>query len=415
MKLAKILRQLGPGLLFAGAAVGVSHLVQSTKAGATFGFGLAWAVVLANLLKYPFFEFGTRYAAATGESLIEGYKKQAWWAMAIFIVMTLGTMFTIQAAVTIVTAGLAVNLFGFGLGALAWSAILLLICAAILLVGRYALLDNLMKFIIIVLSVSTVVAILAASSSYNPPANPETARTFVWNAAGITFIVALMGWMPAPIDLSIWSSIWSLEKKQLDSSIDFKASLLDFNVGYIGSALLALCFLTLGALVMYGSGETLSPKGGVFAGQIISIYTQALGSWAKPIISIAAFTTMFSTTITCLDAFPRVLGRTVIVLFPQWEYKHGRTLYWICIAIVIIGALLLLAFLSGQMGFMITIATVLSFLTAPFLAFINYRLVTGAHMPDWAKPPKWLLYLAWGGLLFLSGFGILYLATQWMQ
>ena len=31
------LKKLGPGILFAGAAIGVSHLVQSTKAGADFG------------------------------------------------------------------------------------------------------------------------------------------------------------------------------------------------------------------------------------------------------------------------------------------------------------------------------------------------------------------------------------------
>ena len=31
---------LQPGLLWAGAAIGVSHLVQSTRAGATFGFAL---------------------------------------------------------------------------------------------------------------------------------------------------------------------------------------------------------------------------------------------------------------------------------------------------------------------------------------------------------------------------------------
>ena len=33
-KINHILKKLGPGLLFAGAAIGVSHLVQSTKAGA---------------------------------------------------------------------------------------------------------------------------------------------------------------------------------------------------------------------------------------------------------------------------------------------------------------------------------------------------------------------------------------------
>ena len=69
------LKKLGPGLLFAGAAIGVSHLVQSTRAGADFGFGLLWALLLINLFKYPFFQFGPRYAIATGESLLEGYQK----------------------------------------------------------------------------------------------------------------------------------------------------------------------------------------------------------------------------------------------------------------------------------------------------------------------------------------------------
>ena len=53
------LKKLGPGLLFAGAAIGVSHLVQSTKAGADFGLGLLWALLLVNLFKYPFEFFGT--------------------------------------------------------------------------------------------------------------------------------------------------------------------------------------------------------------------------------------------------------------------------------------------------------------------------------------------------------------------
>jgi len=49
---------MGPGLLYAGAAIGVSHLVQSTRAGAMYGFAVVWAVVLANVMKYPFFNLG---------------------------------------------------------------------------------------------------------------------------------------------------------------------------------------------------------------------------------------------------------------------------------------------------------------------------------------------------------------------
>ena len=67
------LKSLGPGLLYAGAAIGVSHLVQSTKAGATYGYVLIVAIVLAHIFKYPFFAIGPRYAKATGTSLVTGY------------------------------------------------------------------------------------------------------------------------------------------------------------------------------------------------------------------------------------------------------------------------------------------------------------------------------------------------------
>ena len=48
----KLISKLGPGLLFAGAAIGVSHLVQSTRAGADFGWGLIWALLLVNILLF---------------------------------------------------------------------------------------------------------------------------------------------------------------------------------------------------------------------------------------------------------------------------------------------------------------------------------------------------------------------------
>ena len=135
MNRSTFLKSLGPGLLWAGAAIGVSHLVQSTRAGAHFGYSLVWVVILANLFKYPFFEYGPRYAAATGESLIEGYNRLGKWAVAVFIIFTFGTMFTIEAAVTIVTASVASQLFGGSFSLSEWSIILLVVCVLILLIG----------------------------------------------------------------------------------------------------------------------------------------------------------------------------------------------------------------------------------------------------------------------------------------
>ncbi|MCA9253938.1 MAG: divalent metal cation transporter, partial [Phycisphaerales bacterium] len=76
-----ILKAIGPGIIFAGAAIGVSHLVQSTRAGAGYGFTLVFVVLLANLFKYPFFEFGQRYASSTGECLLVGYNRVGKWAL----------------------------------------------------------------------------------------------------------------------------------------------------------------------------------------------------------------------------------------------------------------------------------------------------------------------------------------------
>jgi len=62
-----IFKIIGPGLLFAGSAVGVSHLVQSTRAGGTYGFALVIFILLALLAKYPAFVFAPSYAVATGK------------------------------------------------------------------------------------------------------------------------------------------------------------------------------------------------------------------------------------------------------------------------------------------------------------------------------------------------------------
>ena len=291
-----LFKKLGPGLLFAGAAIGVSHLVQSTRAGADFGLGLIWALFLVNLFKYPFFQFGPRYASATGESLLEGYKKLGHGVLITYFTITLATMFTIQTAVTIVTAGLATSLFGGIIGIKAWTVIILLVCFLILVVGKYQLLDKIIKLIIITLTISTIAAVCFAY--FGNTKAISLLQVLPENAVEISFLIAFMGWMPAPLDISIWHSIWVLEKGKNTTSFSAKTALFDFNIGYLGTIFLGVCFVLLGTMVLFNTGASLSDKASVFANQLIDMYTQSLGSWTYIIIGIAAFTTMFSTTLT---------------------------------------------------------------------------------------------------------------------
>jgi Mn2+/Fe2+ NRAMP family transporter len=402
--MTKFLQKLGPGLLFAGAAIGVSHLVQSTKAGANFGFGLLWALLLINLIKYPFFQFGPRYAAATGESLLEGYNKLGKGVLKVYALLTIATMFTIQTAVTIVTAGIASTLFGSEVSMEIWSVIILSICFLLLLVGKYSLLDKMMKVIIIVLSLSTLFAVAAAF--INSTNEPEWTQIVPSTDVELIFLIAFMGWMPAPLDVSIWHSLWAIQKKKQEQNFNSKTAVLDFNIGYLGTIVLGIGFLMLGGLVMHGSGKSFSANGGEFSLQLIEMYTQNLGEWSYIIIGVAALTTMFSTTLTTLDASPRAMNKTLELILDK-PLNNG---YKVWLIVLIIGTISIFFFFLSEMGSLIKIATILSFLTAPFYALMNYILICSKHTPQSFRPSKMMHFLSISGILFLIGFNIWYIS-----
>lgn len=410
------LKALGPGLLYAGAAIGVSHIVQSTQAGARYGWILVIGIVLAHIFKYPFFEIGPRYTAVKGENLLYGYARLGKWALIIVMVLTVSTMFTIQAAVTVVTAGLAIKITGIEIPAWEMSAILLAICIAILAVGKFNVLDNLMKVIMIVLAITTLVAFVASFNT-GVEKSPEFMAHFqLSNPADVVFLIAFLGWMPAPLDIAIWHSLWSEEKNEVTGSkSSLSQTLFDFKVGYWGTAILAFCFLALGANVIYGSGTELSSSAGVYAGQLIDIYSVSIGSWSFTIIAIAAFTTMFSTTLTCLDAAPRVLASCKQV----WKFNPAqpagtapvddRKLRIFIMFIISIGASVMLAFFISSMKQMVTIATSISFLTAPVLAFLGILIVRRYVQKDFWTLGKTIV--AWTGFVLLLLLSIYYLIS----
>lgn len=396
------LSKLGPGLLFAGAAIGVSHLVQSTRAGADYGWGLIWALLLINLFKYPFFQYGPRYAQATGETLLDGYHKLGKGYLWAYFFVNLGTMFTIQSAVTVVTAGLASKLFGITEDIVIWSVIITLFCSVILVLGRFHWLDKFIKVIMISLAISSVLAVGVAF--YTNEGTLSFQQIFP-SGSGLLFLIAFLGWMPAPLDISIWHSIWTLEKNKIQvKRPSLSESLFDFNVGYIATTFLALCFVGLGALVMFGTGIEFSNQGGAFAGQLIQLYTSNLGEAAYGLIAVAAFSTMLSTTITTLDASPRAMSKTIQLLF-----KKEKSYYIPWLLILGLGTGCIFLFLLSEMGQLVQIATVLSFITAPLYAFLNFRLVLSKQMPREHQPKKGLKVLSIIGLLFLTGFTLFYL------
>jgi Mn2+/Fe2+ NRAMP family transporter len=401
-----IMKALGPGFLFAAVSVGVSHVVQSTRAGAGYGFSLLWVIVLALVLKYPLFEFGQRYAVATGNSLLEGYRRQGSWSLVLYLILTVGTMFTVLAAVTAVTAGLAIQMTGLAMPLTAWSAIIIAACVLILIIGRYPLLDKVIKVIMALLVVSTVAATVVVL--------PKLQWGDLWGPVrliDVAFIVGLVGWMPTGMDVSVWQSFWTLaRKKETGCTPTLRASLFDFNLGYIGTGVLALMFCTLGTAVMFDKGITFKSSSAAFAGQVIDLYTSTLGSWSRPIIAISAFTTIFSTVLTVVDGFPRGL-QLVARRFrspedPVEDLKRSGNSwdYWLWMGVMAVGAMLIIGVYLKSLKSLVDLATTLSFVTGPFLGFLTYRAITARYVPDECRPALWLRALAVVGIVFLGSF-----------
>lgn len=411
---------LGPGLVFAAAAVGVSHLVQSTRAGAVYGFSLVGVVILANIIKYPAFRFGPQYAAATGTSLLEGYRRQGKWALVLYSFLTVATMFTIQAAVTVVTAGLAIATLGLSVGPLVVSFGIIVVCAILLTAGKYRLLDRVTKVLVALLTGATLTATALAFTSMEWSASslvelPDLDKRTVF------FVVALVGWMPSAIDVAVWQSLWTLARRE-DSqhAPTLKESMFDFHLGYIGTAALALCFLTMGAGVMHGRGVKFADSAGGFAAQVIRLYTETLGEWSGPIIGVAAFAVMFSTTLTVLDGFPRALttlmarfkGPEEAGVFELKQKSQGRT-YWAMLLLLAVGAMLVLFAFLTSLKAMVDVATTLSFLTAPILSVLNHRAVLGAEVPTESRPRPWLIWMSILGIVCQGSFAAYYVYLRY--
>ncbi len=411
----RFLSAFGPGLLWAATAIGVSHLVQSTRAGAQAGFGLTGVILLALILKYPFFEYGPRYAAATGASLVEGYRRIGRWALWVYLAITLLTVGIIQSAVVMFTAFLIGFAFGVDWPLPALAVLVMTPGVVLLWRSQFRGLDLSIKVILALLAVSTM---MAAAVSL-PRADLSTTAVWPSDVVGtvvpFAFLLALVGWMPSAIDISVWSSLWTLAKNDASGKrCSVETARGDFLVGYVGTAILAFAFVTLGAGVMFGSEQSFAAAGPQFSTQLVDLYSATLGSWTRPVVLVAVVTTMFSTTLTVLDGGPRAVERSLRVLQSDTgepTSPPGGPTHWWSLAGLVVLTLLVMGLFIGNLTTMVDFATIVSFLTGPVLGYLNLRAVTSEDMPAEHRPGLVLWGLSWVGIVLMAGTGLFYLLT----
>ena len=409
-KLRVLIKNLGPGLLFASMAIGTSHLVLSTKAGAQYGWIMVIPIVLANVFKYPFFEFGVRYTNITNKTLIEGYlnrgKGYLWFYAAIMLVTT----FTILAALYTVTAGLLINLFEISSVSISLVALgLFAFISSLLIIGKYRFLENSLKFVVSILFIALIVttALVIFKGQVEEVAN--FTPTPIFNEVGVLFLIGLMGWMPTTVEASSWVSLWSIEKwKTEGSKPTLRESLQEFNIGYLMTAILAIFFMIIGWLTLYGTNTELNGNAVTFADQVVQLFTAHIGPWAYIFIAIAAFATMFSTCMTAHDAVARVSLDIIDLLYPKVKLTGKKGYFALGVIILAVMNFVVITTFSANMGLLVALATFVSFVVAPIIGYMNLKNVMSGEIPKELRPKKPFQLLTYAGIVFLAFFSIYY-------
>ncbi len=405
-------QRLGPGLLFAASAVGVSHLVQSTRAGADFGFTMAVLIVLACSIKYPTFRFGAEYAASAKESVVAAYAREGRWLLVIFLVALAVEGLAVIPAVSLVTAGLAMNLLGLHVDDVLVTMAIIVACSLGLVFGRYKLLERVSAVFVVLFAVLTVIATLASIGLLDAD---RTAAPFAFNRNNLFFAVAVAGWMPVGMGGAVFISLWVRAKAEmLGRSLTVREARFDFNLAYVVTTLLALCFLLMGTALMFGRGMTLASNSGTFAADLVGLFARSVGAWIEPVIGIAALAVMFSTVLTVIDGFPRVYADTTKRLLGDVTTVAEGSLYLVFLLVQGVVAFVLLRYLLSSFGVFIDFATTAGFVSAPVIAVLNHRVISSDAVAPGDRPPPWLRAWSACGCAILTAASLSYIYFRFL-
>ncbi|MEE4315550.1 MAG: hypothetical protein V2I74_01065 [Erythrobacter sp.] len=381
-------RVIGPALLFSGAAIGTSHLVQSTRAGALYGLGLLIVIVLICVLKYPAFRFGIDYGHATRRSLLVGYRELGRWAPLLFATISLAVFPIIYAALASATAGIVVAVFGLTVPVPALGLVILMLATVLLLSGGYDWLDVVNRVLVAFLVVSTLIV----TALVLPRVEWGTLGELGWasDPRAILFIVALAGFMPNPLDVSVTLSMWTAEAErgQGKAEVSLRDARLTFLAGYLLTAFLALCFCIIGAGVMHArqiAPETSAPG---FAQQIISLYSETLGPGAAVLAAIAALSVMATTVLAALDIGGRNAASTWQEITGQESETVFQRAYRITIPAMVVATAAVLYLFTSTFTALLDLATSAAFVAAPVIAVLNHLVVTRCDMPEGSRPSR---------------------------
>jgi NRAMP (natural resistance-associated macrophage protein)-like metal ion transporter len=295
------IKNLGPGMLVAGAFVGTGTITTSIVAGTEHGYTLLWAsVTAAILIAIILQEMTARLSLSTGKPLaVIVREKLGLWASIIVILAIVGgnSVYSVGnlSGVNIALGGLFENV-----PASVWIIGVTLIYWSLLMLGKYNVLEKTITILVAAMGVLFLINMFYVKPDYLEVIKGLTIPTF--ELSEITIVIALIGTTVVPYNFYLHSTAvlergWhknpkgNLEMMRFDTIVPiFIGGLVTMAIGVVAGTVLHPLHLSEG-LVIEGSNQmamTIEPLLGKVAYALFSLGLLAAAISSMPMAALSA-------------------------------------------------------------------------------------------------------------------------------
>ncbi|MHB1086731.1 MAG: Nramp family divalent metal transporter [Minisyncoccota bacterium] len=426
---------IGPGFIWAAAAIGSGELIIASKVGSEYGLVFVWALWLGIWLKYWIQKGILDVTILTGKPIVELWhastygRVSSWYWLLFFILTATGVAGLLGLSASIMAALIPIASVDM------WAITLTVILIALAYFQKYGSFERTMLLFCAVLAVG-----VAATAFISHPTPTEL---FAWDiptttAAALVFL-SLLGWgAGSGPDLMLPYSWWVTEKgyqnlplnsatgKSLaehtdaDSVVQVRSWLSlakwDTAFGYVAAGVVATVFMIAGAKILAPRG--IHVEGMSALSNLAAIFTETFGGWSFYLFMVPAFAAIYSTALGVFDGGRISIAHIVRMLLrkPTVASPDMRANIWYRVTLIFFSLVPLAIFLGFKQPVALVItAAVISAVSMPLLAFQVYGSLM-RDIPLIYRPNRFYLgnlLLSVAVYLFFMGQALWQLTDKW--
>ena len=417
---AAIFRRIGPGLILASSIVGSGELIATTVLGAENGYALLWLIIISCFIKIAVQNELGRFAIGTGETGLEAFDRvpgprfRVSWVVWLWFVMVGMTLMQVGAMMGGI--GEILHDLAPALSLYAWVWTLAAITAALLIVGRYEMIEKVAVGLVVSFTALTVggAALLILRPEFFSWKQVLEGLMFQMPQGGFVTAVATFGVTGVGATELVMYPYWCIEKgyaryagKRDDSPAWRKRArgwIKVMGVDVMNSMVIytfaTVAFYLLGAGILHGMGVV--PRGSKMIEALSSMYTETLGDWSIYLFLFGAFGVLYSTLFASTAANCRIFADFLAMLgfYDKRDYRKRRRLTQIFAVVLLFIPGLYFMFLQEPV-MMVKIGGFAQALMLPVIGFavvyLRYR-----HMPNMILPKPWLTFALWVSAIVMT-------------